>query len=136
MSLCRAMDLILSNYQFTRALPRRAPFWKINMTKVTFIEHNGTVRNVDVDDGLSVMEAAVNNLVPGIDGDCGGACACATCHVHIDAAWLDKLPPMEAMEKSMLEFAEGRNESSRLGCQIKLSPALDGIVVRTPLGQH
>jgi 2Fe-2S ferredoxin len=112
------------------------PFWRINMTKVTFIEHNGTVRNVEVDDGLSLMEAAVNNLVPGIDGDCGGACACATCHVHIDAAWLDKLPPMEAMENSMLEFAEGRNESSRLGCQIKLSPALDGIVVRTPLGQY
>ena len=106
------------------------------MTKVTFIEHNGTVRNVEVDDGLSLMEAAVNNLVPGIDGDCGGACACAACHVHIDAAWLDKLPPMEAMENSMLEFAGGRNESSRLGCQIKLSPALDGIVVRTPLGQH
>lgn len=106
------------------------------MTKVTFIEHNGTVRSVDVDNGVSLMEAAVGNMVPGIDGDCGGECACATCHVHVDAAWLDKLPPMEAMEESMLELAAGCDDSSRLGCRIRICPALDGIVVRTPLGQH
>ncbi len=106
------------------------------MAKVTFIEYSGTVRTVDLDDGQSLMEAAVNNLVPGIDGDCGGACAGAPCHLHVDAEWLDKLPPMAAMEKSMLELAAGCDESSRLGCQIKVCPALDGIVVRTPAGQH
>lgn len=106
------------------------------MTKVVFIEHNGTVRSVDVGDGVSLMEAAVSNMIPGIDGDCGGACACATCHVHIDAAWLEKLPPMETMEKSMLELAAGFDDTSRLGCQVKVRPELDGIVVRTPLAQH
>lgn len=106
------------------------------MCKVTFIDHQGTPRGVEVSDGLSLMEAAVQNLVPGIDGDCGGACACATCHVHVDEAWLDKIPPIEAMEKSMLELASESNASSRLGCQIKLGKALDGLVVRTPVGQH
>jgi 2Fe-2S ferredoxin len=106
------------------------------MTKVTFIEHNGTARSVDAAEGLSLMEAAVGNLVPGIDGDCGGACACATCHVHVDAAWLERLPPMEALERSMLDLVEDRDASSRLACRIKLGPGLDGIVVRTPLGQH
>jgi 2Fe-2S ferredoxin len=106
------------------------------MTKVTFIEHNGTARSVDAAEGLTLMEAALGNLIPGIDGDCGGACACATCHVHIDAAWLDRLPPMEDAEHAMLDLVEDRDASSRLGCRIKLGPALDGIVVRTPLGQH
>ncbi len=106
------------------------------MIKVTFIEHNGTVRRVEVAEGTSMMEAAVGNLVPGIDGDCGGVCACATCHMFIEPEWLDKLAPAEDMEKSMLEFVEGRGPGSRLGCQIKLTQALDGIVARTPLGQH
>jgi 2Fe-2S ferredoxin len=106
------------------------------MIKVTFIEHNGTVRNVEVAEGSSLMEAAVSNLVPGIDGDCGGVCACATCHLFVEPQWLNKLPPMADTERAMLEFAEGSNASSRLGCQIKLSNALDGIVVRTPVGQH
>lgn len=106
------------------------------MTKISFIENDGTTRVVDVADGLSLMEAAVTNMVPGIDGDCGGACACATCHVHVEAAWMDKLSPVEAIEKSMLEFCEGADETSRLGCQIKVSPALDGLVVHTPVAQH
>lgn len=106
------------------------------MIKVTFIEHDGTVRSVEVVEGTSLMEAAVGNLVPGIDGDCGGACACATCHLFLEPEWVDKLKPAEDMEKSMLELAEGSGPGSRLGCQVKLSRALDGIVVRTPLGQH
>ena len=92
--------------------------------------------SVDGIDGESLMEAAVSNLVPGIDADCGGACACATCHLHVEPDWLNKLPPVEPTEKSMLEFCEGADETSRLGCQIKISPALDGIVVRTPVAQH
>ena len=106
------------------------------MIKVTFIEHNGTVRSVEVAEGTSLMEAAVSNRVPGIDGDCGGNCACATCHLFVEPEWRDKLVPVEDMEKSMLELAEGGGPGSRLGCQIMLSRSLDGIVVRTPLGQH
>ena len=106
------------------------------MTKVTFIQFDGSHRSVDVDDGTSLMEAAVGNMVPGIDGDCGGECACATCHVHVDPQWLEKLPAMQEMEASMLELAEGRDETSRLGCQIKIGPDLEGLVVRMPAGQH
>lgn len=106
------------------------------MPKVVFIEHNGTTRSVEAEIGASIMETAVSNLVPGIDGDCGGACACATCHVHVSAPWLAKLPPMADFEKSMLEFAADNDESSRLGCQIKMTAELDGIIVHTPLGQH
>jgi 2Fe-2S ferredoxin len=105
------------------------------MTKISFIEDDGTTRVVDATDGLSLMQTAVNNMVPGIDGDCGGDCACATCHVHVEASWLDKLPPVGTTEKSMLDFCEGADETSRLGCQIKVCPALDGLVVRTPAAQ-
>lgn len=106
------------------------------MIKVTYIEHNGTQRVVDVEEGMSLMEAAVSNLVPGIDGDCGGVCACATCHVFVDDAWLGKLTPMESMEDAMLNLAEGRDANSRLACQLKAAPELDGLVLRTPIGQH
>lgn len=106
------------------------------MIKVTYIEHNGTQRVVDVEEGMSLMEAAVSNLVPGIDGDCGGVCACATCHVFVDDAWLAKLTPMESMEDAMLNLAEGRDANSRLACQLKATPELDGLVLRTPIGQH
>ncbi|MFZ5653139.1 MAG: 2Fe-2S iron-sulfur cluster-binding protein [Pseudomonadota bacterium] len=106
------------------------------MIKVTYIEFNGTERTVEVDEGMSLMEAAVTNLVPGIDGDCGGMCACATCHVFVDPAWIGRLQPMAAQEDAMLNLAEGRAANSRLACQIKAVPELDGIVVRTPLGQH
>ncbi len=106
------------------------------MIKVTYIEYNGTQRVVDVEEGVSLMEAAVSNLVPGIDGDCGGMCACATCHVFVDDAWLAKLAPMESMEDAMLNLAEGRDANSRLACQIKAAPELDGLVLRTPIGQH
>ena len=102
------------------------------MPKITYIEHNGTAHVVDVAEGLSVMEGAVKNAIPGIDADCGGACACSTCHVYVDPAWLDKLKPKEAMEEDMLDFAYEPAENSRLTCQIKVTPALDGLVVRMP----
>ncbi len=106
------------------------------MHKISFVEHNGTRRDVQAEDGLSLMEVAVANLIPGIDADCGGACACATCHIHIDQSWLARLQPMADLERSMLELAAGGNANSRLACQIRLSAQLDGLVVHTPLGQH
>lgn len=105
------------------------------MPKITYIEHNGTEHAIDVATGLTVMEGAVRNLVPGIDADCGGACACATCHVYVDPAWADKTGAREAMEDSMLDFAEEVQETSRLSCQIKVSDELDGLVVRMPQNQ-
>lgn len=106
------------------------------MVKITYIEHNGTTRDVEAEEGLSVMEAALQNLVPGIDGDCGGAAACATCHVHVDPDWVDKLRPIEDLEKAMLSVAGGVDAYSRLGCQIRVDKTLCGLTVRTPEGQH
>jgi len=106
------------------------------MAKITYIEQNGTEHVVDVADGLSVMEGAVNNMIPGIDADCGGACACATCHVYVDENWLGKLDAKDDMEQTMLDFAPDVQENSRLSCQIKVSPELDGLVVRMPESQH
>jgi len=108
------------------------------MPKVTYIEFNGTEHRVEVPVGLSVMRGAVNNGVPGIDADCGGECACATCHVYVDPAWLDKtgMPPTGSMEESMLGFAAVREPNSRLSCQIAMRDELDGLVVRMPDGQH
>ena len=106
------------------------------MAKITYIEHDGTEHALDVKNGLSVMEGAVKNNVPGIDADCGGACACATCHVYVDEAWIDKVGTKSAMEESMLDFAENVQDNSRLSCQIKVSDELDGLVVRMPESQH
>lgn len=105
------------------------------MPKITFIDSAGTSREVEAKAGVSIMEAAVQNMVPGIDADCGGACACATCHVYVAAEWADKVKPKEDMEDSMLDFAEDVRETSRLCCQILLSDELDGIVVETPDSQ-
>ncbi|MEM9170085.1 MAG: 2Fe-2S iron-sulfur cluster-binding protein [Pseudomonadota bacterium] len=102
------------------------------MPKVTYIEHNGAEHVIEGEVGSSVMEVAVRNLVPGIDADCGGACACATCHVYVDAAWQEKVGKPESMEESMLDFASAPQENSRLSCQITLSDALDGLIVRLP----
>ncbi len=103
------------------------------MAKITYIEHNGTRHEVDVATGLTVMEGARDNNIPGIEADCGGACACSTCHVYVDPAWIDKLPPMDAMEEDMLDFAyEPDPERSRLTCQLKVSDDLDGLVVQMP----
>jgi ferredoxin, 2Fe-2S len=106
------------------------------MAKITYIEFNGTEHVVDVKPGLSVMEGAVKNNIPGIDADCGGACACATCHVYVDPAWVAKTGSQSAMEESMLDFAENVEDNSRLSCQIKVTDDLDGLVVRMPQSQH
>jgi len=103
------------------------------MARITYIEHNGTEHQVDVPSGLTVMEGARDNNIPGIEADCGGACACSTCHVYVDPAWFDKLPHIEPMEEDMLDFAfEPQPGQSRLTCQLKVSDALDGLVVRMP----
>jgi len=106
------------------------------MPKIVYIEHNGTEHAIEVKNGLSVMEGAVNNSIPGIDADCGGACACATCHVHVDPEWFAKLTAPDALESSMIDFATGSDQYSRMSCQIKVSEALDGLVVRLPESQH
>jgi 2Fe-2S ferredoxin len=106
------------------------------MAKITYIEFNGKEHVVDVKNGLSVMEGAVKNNIPGIDADCGGACACATCHVYVAPEWLDKTGSQSAMEESMLDFAENVEANSRLSCQIKVTDALEGLVVRMPQSQH
>ena len=106
------------------------------MAKITYIEHNGTEHVIDVKNGLSVMEGAVKNNIPGIDADCGGACACATCHVYVQAPWTDKTGEKSAMEESMLDFAENVEDNSRLSCQIKVTDELDGLVVKMPESQH
>ena len=102
------------------------------MPKVTYIEHNGTPHTVDVPVGTSVMRGAVDNNVPGIDADCGGECACATCHVYVDEAWREKVGGPSPMEEDMLDFGYDVKPSSRLSCQIKVTDELDGLVVRTP----
>lgn len=106
------------------------------MVKIIFKDHEGTAREVDAKVGESVMEAAVRNNIPGIDADCGGACACATCHVYVDPDFLAKTGEQEAMEQSMLDFADGVQENSRLSCQISVSDDLDGLTVTTPESQH
>jgi 2Fe-2S ferredoxin len=106
------------------------------MVKVVYVEYGGTEHTIDVKVGQSVMEGAVKNNIPGIDADCGGACACATCHVYVDEAWTEKAGRASAMEESMLDFAEGVEPNSRLSCQIKVTDDLDGLVVRLPESQH
>ena len=108
------------------------------MPRVTYIEFNGTPHEVEVPLGLSVMRGAVDNNVPGIDADCGGECACATCHVYLEPAWLEKIgtPIPGSQEASMLSFAAVAQPDSRLSCQIKMREELDGLVVRMPEGQH
>ena len=106
------------------------------MAKVTYIEFNGAEHTVDVKPGNSVMEGAIKNNIPGIDADCGGACACATCHVYVDAAWQEAVGDRSDMEESMLDFAENVEPNSRLSCQIKVTDALDGLIVRMPESQH
>ena len=105
------------------------------MPKVTYIEHNGTAHTVDVEKGLSIMEGAIQNGVPGIDADCGGACACATCHVYVEEKWLDKFPSVGDSEKDMLDFAFETKSNSRLSCQLLLDESHDGVVVNLPTKQ-
>ena len=103
------------------------------MPKITFIDAEGVSRDVEAKSGVSIMEAAVQNMIPGIDADCGGACACSTCHVYVDPAWVEKLPGKEAMEEDMLDFAfEPDAARSRLTCQLKVTDAMDGLIVQMP----
>jgi ferredoxin, 2Fe-2S len=106
------------------------------MPKITYIEHNGREHVVDVPVGTSVMRGAVDNRIPGIDGDCGGQCACATCHVFVDPAWADRTGGRTETEEDMLDFAAGTQPNSRLACQIATTTVLDGLIVRMPEGQH
>jgi len=105
------------------------------MPKITYVESSGTKHEIDVDNGMSVMEGAIKHSVPGIDADCGGACACATCHVYVRKEWLEKLGKRESMEEDMLDFAFDVRDNSRLSCQIKVSDALDGLTVDLPQKQ-
>ncbi len=106
------------------------------MPKITYIDASGKERTVEGKNGMTVMETAIKHNVPGIDADCGGACACATCHVYVDAAFTDKVGKPSAMEQSMLDFAENVQPNSRLSCQIKIRDDLDGLRVTTPESQH
>ena len=105
------------------------------MPKITYIEHNGKSHTLEVANGLTVMEGAVQNNIPGIDADCGGSCACATCHVYVDEKWFNKLPKKEATEEDMLDMAFEPNKFSRLSCQLTVSDELDGLVVKMPSKQ-
>jgi 2Fe-2S ferredoxin len=102
------------------------------MVKITFVDFKGEARNVEATEGQTLMETAIRNDIPGIVGECGGACACATCHVIVDPAWAGKTGKAAQMEEDMLDFASDVAPTSRLSCQIKLTQELDGLVVRTP----
>ena len=106
------------------------------MPKISFIAHDGTHTTVDAEPGLSLMQVATDNSIQGIDGDCGGQCACATCHVFISEPWNALIPAPEANEDEMLNFTAERQGASRLACQIKVTQSLDGINVHMPIGQH
>ena len=105
------------------------------MPKITYIEHNGKSHTLEVPKDLSVMEGAIQNNIAGIDADCGGACACATCHVYVDEKWFDKLVKKTDAEQDMLDMAFEPNKSSRLSCQITVTDELDGLVVKMPSKQ-
>lgn len=105
------------------------------MPTVIFIESNETEHRVEAEPGCSLMQVAMDNFIPGIYGECGGACSCATCHVYVDPAWQDRLPPRSSDESFMLEGAPGVDERSRLGCQLKINEDLEGLLVRIPVTQ-
>lgn len=102
------------------------------MPKITYIQPDGSRQEVEAEVGMTVMEAAIKNMVPGIEAECGGACACATCHVYVADEWRDKTGEPQEMEEDMLDFAFDVRPSSRLSCQIKVTEELDGLVVHVP----
>ena len=106
------------------------------MAKIIFKSYNGDEQTIEGTEGHSVMEAAIAHQIRGIDGDCGGAVACGTCHVYVESGWLAKIGEASADEREMLSLNDGARENSRLSCQITLSAALDGLVVSMPEGQH
>jgi len=105
------------------------------MTKITYVEHSGKLHTIQVQNGLTVMEGAVQNNIPGIDADCGGSMACATCHVYVKEEWFNKLPKKEDGEEDMLDMAYEPNKFSRLSCQLTVSDELEGLVVNLPVKQ-
>ena len=102
------------------------------MPKITYIEYNGKIHSIEVANGLTVMEGAIQNNIPGIDADCGGSMACATCHVYVKEEWFNKLPKKEDGEEDMLDMAFEPKKNSRLSCQLMVSDQLDGLVVNLP----
>ncbi|OYU14385.1 MAG: hypothetical protein CFE37_11330 [Alphaproteobacteria bacterium PA4] len=106
------------------------------MAKITYVAHDGASTTVDVADGVSLMEGALQNGISGIDGDCGGNAACATCHVYVAEGWGDRTGSISELEEAMLDLADGRQANSRLACQIKASADLDGLVLNMPETQH
>ena len=106
------------------------------MTKVTFVSHTGVGRTVSADEGLSLMRAAIDNGVDGIDADCGGECSCATCHVIVDDAWIERVGHPGDQEESMLDLNPDRHPNSRLSCQIPVTNELEGLIVRLPQFQY
>lgn len=106
------------------------------MVKITYIEASGTAHTVDAKVGETVMEGATKNGVPGITADCGGSSACGTCRIYVDAAWRDRTGEANPMEREMIEFSDEADPSTRLSCQVKVTEALDGLVVRMPKSQH
>jgi ferredoxin, 2Fe-2S len=102
------------------------------MAKITYIDHAGESRTIEAENGSTVMEIAIKNSIPGIEAECGGACACATCHVYVDEAWTEIVGKPSPMEEDMLDFGFDVKSNSRLSCQIKVSDQLDGLIVRTP----
>ena len=107
----------------------------IIMAKITYTDQKGNSKTIDVDNGLSVMEGAIQNNIPGIDADCGGSMACATCHVYVEEKWLDKLPKPEEAEVDMIDMAFEPKKNSRLSCQLIVSDQFDGLKVTTPKKQ-
>ena len=105
------------------------------MPKITYIENNGNPHTIEVSNGLTVMEGAVQNDIPGIDADCGGGMACPTCHAYVKEEWFDKIPTKEDVEEDMLDMAYEPNKFSRLSCQIIVSNELDGLIVNIPTKQ-
>lgn len=106
------------------------------MTRITFIEHNGTTYEIDANDGESVMQAALDNLVPGLIGDCGGCCTCATCHCFVDEGFANVLPAISVDEQSILDGLLEIKATSRLSCQLKVGPELEGLTVHLPESQY
>ena len=102
------------------------------MVQITYVEHDGTEHVVDSQTGVSLMQAAIDNLVPGIDADCGGECSCATCHVMVNENWLEKVGPPGEMEESMLDLNPERQQNSILSCQVEVSTELHGLRVSMP----
>ena len=106
------------------------------MPRITYVEHNGTTHAIDVPAGTSVMQGAVNHLIPGIEGDCGGLCACGTCHVYVPEEFRAVTGQPEELEQGMLQFAFDVRDESRLSCQIIVSDAMDGLIVHMPKRQY